>query len=170
MKKVVNRNDIKNADNIERCQIILEIIKRTSNIYTRNKNTLEECKKMNDITKQTRKESFEKIQLKKKCKLIYEQLGSGEYTARELAIKMYNTKDEEGKRLLKTNARQETAPRLTELVEKELVEVVKKKYDKESGCSVAVYKRKWSNKYDYITILKEEQELWTINATTVQNF
>ena len=51
---------------------------------------------MNNITKETRKESFEKIQLKKKNKLIYEQLGSGEYTARELAIKMYNTTDEEG--------------------------------------------------------------------------
>ena len=97
---------------------------------------------MNKITKQTRKESFEKIQLKKKCKLIYEQLGSGEYTARELAIKLHNTKDEEGNRLLKTDARQETAPRLTELVDLDLVEVIKKKYDKESGCSVAVYKRK----------------------------
>lgn len=100
---------------------------------------------MNTITKQTRKESFEKIQLKKKCKMIYEQLGSGEYTARELATKMYNTKDEEGNRLLKTTARQEVAPRLTELVELDLVEVIKKKYDEESGCSVAVYKRKGEN-------------------------
>lgn len=97
---------------------------------------------MNTITKQTRKESFEKIQLKKKCKMIYEQLGSGEYTARELATKMYNTKDKDGNRLLKTTARQEVAPRLTELVDLDLVEVIKKKYDKESGCSVAVYKRK----------------------------
>lgn len=97
---------------------------------------------MNGITKQTRKESYEKIQLKKKCRLIYEQLADGEYTARELAMKMYRAKDEEGNRLLKTNARQETAPRLTELVELGLVEVIKKKYDKESGCHVAVYKRK----------------------------
>ena len=97
---------------------------------------------MNSITKETRKESFEKLELKKKCKLIYEQLGSGEYTARELAIKMYNTKDKEGKRLLRTAERQEPAPRLTELVDLDLVEVVKKKYDEVSGCSVAVYKRK----------------------------
>ena len=97
---------------------------------------------MSDITKQTRKESFNKIQLKKKCKLIYKQLGSGEYTARELAIKMYNTKDKEGKRLLRTAERQETAPRLTELIKLDLVEVVKKRYDKISGCNVAVYKRK----------------------------
>lgn len=40
MKKVINEEDIKKANNIERCQIILSIIKRTSNIYTRYKNTL----------------------------------------------------------------------------------------------------------------------------------
>lgn len=97
---------------------------------------------MDKITKETRKESFEKMQLKKKCKLIYEQLGSGEYTARELAIKMYNTTDEEGNRLLRTAERQETAPRLTELLKLDLVEVVSKKYDEISGCNVAVYKRK----------------------------
>lgn len=77
---------------------------------------------MNSITKETRKESFEKLKLKKKCKLIYDQLGEGEYTARELAIKMYNTIDKEENRLLRTAERQETAPRLTELVELGLVE------------------------------------------------
>lgn len=97
---------------------------------------------MNSITKETRKESFEKIQLKKKNKLIYEQLGNGEYTARELAIKMYNTTDKDGKRLLRTAERQETAPRLTELEKLDLVETVDKKYDELSGCKVAVYKRK----------------------------
>lgn len=142
MRKMINEKDIRKANDIEKCQIVLAIIKRTSSIYTRYKNTLKGCKNMNEITKQTRKESFKKIQLKKKCKLIYEQLGSGEYTARELATKMYNTKDEYGKRLLKTNARQEIAPRLTELVKLDLVEVIKKKYDTESRCSVAVYKRK----------------------------
>lgn len=97
---------------------------------------------MDVITNQTRKESYKKIQLNNKCKLIYEQLGNGEYTARELAIKMYNTKDEYGNRLLKTTARQETAPRLTELLKSGLVEAIKKKYDEESGCKVAVYRRK----------------------------
>ena len=142
MKKVINEEDIRKETNLERCKLILAIIKRTSNIHTRHKNALKECRKMNNITKQTRKESFERIQLKKKCKLIYEQLGSGEYTARELAIKMHNTKNEEGNRLLRTAERQETAPRLTELVELDLVKVIKKKYDEISGCSVAVYKRK----------------------------
>lgn len=97
---------------------------------------------MSNITKETRKESFEKIQLKRKSKLIYEQLGSGEYTARELAIKMYNATDKDGNRLLRTAERQETAPRLTELVDLELVETISKKYDEISGCNVAVYRRK----------------------------
>lgn len=43
---------------------------------------------MNNITRETRKESFGKIQLKRKCKLIYDNL-DGEYTARELANKLY---------------------------------------------------------------------------------
>ena len=96
---------------------------------------------MENTTKQTRKESFKKIQLKNKHKLIYEQLGSGEYTARELAIKMYNTIDEDGKRLIRTAERQETAPRLTELVDLGIVKVIDKKYDEISGCKVAIYKR-----------------------------
>lgn len=40
MKKVVNEQDIKKASNIERCQILIAIIKRTSNIYTRYKHSL----------------------------------------------------------------------------------------------------------------------------------
>ena len=82
---------------------------------------------MNNISRETRKESYEK--LKKKNKLIYEQMGSGEYTARELAIKMYNTIDEDGNRLIRTAERQETAPRLTELESLGFVEVVSRKYD-----------------------------------------
>lgn len=43
--------------------------------------------------------------------------------------------------LTRTAERQETAPRLTELVELGLVETSKKKFDEISGCNVAVYKR-----------------------------
>lgn len=96
---------------------------------------------MEHITKETRKESYKRLNLKAKTKLIYEQLGSGEYTARELATKMYNTKDEEGNRLIRTAERQEVAPRLTELVEKGLIKAVKKRYDEISGCKVAVYRK-----------------------------
>ena len=42
MKKVINEKDIIEANNMERCQILLAIIKRTSNIYTRYKNSLKE--------------------------------------------------------------------------------------------------------------------------------
>lgn len=44
--------------------------------------------------------------------------------------------------LTRTAERQETAPRLTELVEYDLVEVAGKKFDLISGCKVAVYRRK----------------------------
>lgn len=44
---------------------------------------------MNNITKQTREESFKKLELKKKSKLVYENLEDGEYTARELAKKLF---------------------------------------------------------------------------------
>lgn len=43
---------------------------------------------MDNITKETRKESYKKLELKKKSKLIYDNL-DGEYTARELATKLY---------------------------------------------------------------------------------
>ena len=42
MKKVINENDIKKANNAERCKLILAIIKRTNNVYARYKNTLRE--------------------------------------------------------------------------------------------------------------------------------
>lgn len=51
MEKIINKNDIKQANNAKRCEMILAIIKRTSKIPTRDKNTLEEEKGMNTITK-----------------------------------------------------------------------------------------------------------------------
>lgn len=137
---VINEIDIINASNIERCKLLIAIIRRRSGIYTRYKNSLRGENNMG-ITNETRKESYEKIQLKKKNKLIYENLENGEYTARELATKMYNIFDQEGNRLLRTAERQETAPRLTELVDLGLVKVIGKKYDEISGCNVAIYKR-----------------------------
>lgn len=40
MKKVINETDVRNASNIERCRLLIAIIKRTSSIYTRYKNSL----------------------------------------------------------------------------------------------------------------------------------
>lgn len=42
MKRVINEEDIRKANNLERCKLLIAIIKRTSNIYTRYKNTLKE--------------------------------------------------------------------------------------------------------------------------------
>lgn len=42
MKKVINEEDIKKLNNIDRCKILIEIIKRTNILYTRHKNTLKE--------------------------------------------------------------------------------------------------------------------------------
>lgn len=95
---------------------------------------------MNNITNQTRKESYSKLDTNTKRKLIYEELGQAELTARELATKMYKNK------LIETPSRQEIAPRLTELEKLEKIEVIKKKYDEKSNCRVAVYKRKEGNK------------------------
>lgn len=49
MEKIINKNDIKQANNAKRCEMILAIIKRTSKIPTRDKNTLEEEKGMNTM-------------------------------------------------------------------------------------------------------------------------
>lgn len=98
--------------------------------------------KINNITTQTKKDSYKKLDSSRKRKLVYECLEDKQYTARELAEKMYNTIDKNGERLLETEARQEVAPRLTELEKLGLVEVVDKRQDERSGRKVAVYKRK----------------------------
>lgn len=50
---------------------------------------------MNEILKETRKQSYKNSNLKTKTKLVLEELGKEELTARELAMKMYK------KRLIK---------------------------------------------------------------------
>lgn len=101
---------------------------------------------MNNITTQTKKDSYKKLDSSRKRKLVYECLEDKEYTARELAEKMYNTIDKNGDRLLETEARQEVAPRLTELEKLGLVEVVDKRQDERSGRKVAVYRKKEDKK------------------------
>ena len=101
---------------------------------------------MNNITTQTKKDSYKKLDSSRKRKLVYECLEDKEYTARELAEKMYNTIDKNGDRLLETEARQEVAPRLTELEKLGLVEAVNKKQDERSGRKVAVYRKKEDKK------------------------
>lgn len=40
MRKVISEEDIRKSNNIERCQLLISIIKRTSNIHSRYKNAL----------------------------------------------------------------------------------------------------------------------------------
>lgn len=101
---------------------------------------------MNNITTQTKKDSYKKLDSSRKRKLVYECLEDKEYTARELAKKMYRIIDKNGERLLETEARQEVAPRLTELEKLGLVEVVDKRQDERSGRKVAVYRKKEDKK------------------------
>lgn len=96
---------------------------------------------MNNITTQTKKDSYKKLDSSRKRKLVYECLEDKEYTARELAEKMYNTIDKNGDRLLETEARQEVAPRLTELEKMGLVKATGKKKCEYTGKTVAIYEK-----------------------------
>ena len=58
---------------------------------------------MENITKETRKESYRKLELKKKSKLIYDNL-DGEYTARELANKLYKKRFNQNHRKARNSA------------------------------------------------------------------
>lgn len=60
---------------------------------------------MNSITKQTREESFKKLELKKKSKLIYENLEDGEYTARELAKKLFKKRFNKNSRKIRNSSK-----------------------------------------------------------------
>lgn len=88
------------------------------------------------ITTDNRFESFEKIDRKRLYDLIIYTLrcnSKNGLTAREIAIILYN------QGYIRSNDRQATHPRLTELVDKGIVEVVGKKIDEISLRNVAVY-------------------------------
>ncbi len=88
------------------------------------------------ITTDTRWESFEKLDRKTMYNLILNTLKAYEkdgLTARELAVKLYN------QGLIKSNERQATAPRLTELVDEGILVVIGKRVDAISRKNVAVY-------------------------------
>lgn len=86
------------------------------------------------ITKETRKESFEKTDKQPLRMQVLETLGQRSLTAREIAIEMHK----DG--LLPYPARAVIQPRITELVELGMLETVYTKLDTETGRRVAVYK------------------------------
>lgn len=88
------------------------------------------------ITTDNRWDSFEKVDRKRMYDLIVSTLlhdGKNGLTAREIAVILYN------QGFLISNDRQATQPRLTELVDKNIVKVIGKKLDNITQRNVAVY-------------------------------
>lgn len=84
-------------------------------------------------TLETRSESHEKVDKRVRYRQITECLTGKELTAKEIADEMCR------KGLIPTNERNFTAPRLSEMTEKGLVEPVGKKICQWTGKRVAVY-------------------------------
>jgi len=87
------------------------------------------------ITKETRKESFKEVKEKRKIRYeeILDRLITGEKTAKEIAVELYELG------IIPSTERNYTAPRLTELEKIELVKVKEKKKCEYTGKKVAVY-------------------------------
>lgn len=88
------------------------------------------------ITTDTRFESLEKLDRSGLYNLILSTLHDNKengLTAREVAVILYN------QGLLRSNERQATAPRLTELVDDGRVVIIGKRFDEISLRNVAVY-------------------------------
>jgi len=86
-----------------------------------------------DITRETRSESNEKVNRQVRYKQILECLQDQPMTAKQVAVMMMN------KGYIPTSERNFTAPRLTEMSESGLVEPVGKVKCEYTGRTVAVY-------------------------------
>lgn len=81
------------------------------------------------ICQETRFESFMRCEPNKRCRMILDALGDKEMTARQIA------------RALGFYERNATAPRLSEMVDKGMVEVAGKAYDSLTKRYVSTYRR-----------------------------
>lgn len=98
-------------------------------------------------TLETRSESNETVDKKKRYKQIIEILSGGkEMTAKEIAVEMWN------RGYIPISERNFTAPRLTELSKSGVVEPIGKQKCTYTGKTVAVYKllEEQLNIYDYL--------------------
>ena len=84
-------------------------------------------------TLETRRESHESIDKQKRYSEILECIGSNKMTAKEAAVEMFH------RGYTTSSERNFTAPRLTEMCQKGLVEVVGKKKCQYTGKTVAIY-------------------------------
>ena len=90
---------------------------------------------MSSITKETRKESYEKLDSATIRQLCLDVLSNGKpTTAKEIAVILHE------RHLIPYPVRQAVAPRLTELMQEGKVEAVDKVYDPETERNVAVYR------------------------------
>lgn len=87
-------------------------------------------------TLSTRAESFEKVDKKRRYKQILGILGSGQMTAKEIAVEMHK------RGMIQSADRNYAAPRLTELSKDGIVEPVGRKKCTYTGKTVAVYARR----------------------------
>lgn len=92
-----------------------------------------------NVTFETRGESETSLNKQKRYNQILEVLQNREMTAKEIADEMYKAG------YIPTNERNYTAPRLTELCIKGVVEPIGKTTCKWTNKSVAVYKRREQN-------------------------
>ena len=100
----------------------------------------QEMNNMSNITKTTRKESFNKVNktLGERQLMVLEFLKEdGEQTTRELAMNLWNRGH------IPTPERNMVHPRLNELVKLGLVKVTGKKLDSDMGRFVATYEVVW---------------------------
>ena len=87
------------------------------------------------ITKETRKESYEKVDSATMRRLVLDILSNGvKATAKEIAVILHE------QNLIPYPVRQAVAPRLTELVKEGKVKACGKAYDQETERNVAVYR------------------------------
>ena len=86
------------------------------------------------ITYDTRAEAHESVDKQKRYSQILEILQGKELTAKEIAVEMFN------KGYIPTSERNFTAPRLTELSIKGIVEPIGKKKCEYTGKTISVYK------------------------------
>lgn len=91
---------------------------------------------MNNITKETRKESYFLTNKGTRYNKILSVMGNKEMTANEI------------KKALNFNDLNAVRPRITELKEKGIIEAVGKKYDNETERNVATFKvvKQWKSK------------------------
>lgn len=85
---------------------------------------------------ETRAEANEKVDKQRRYMQILKTLGDKEMTAKEIAVQMCN------KGYIPTTERNFTAPRLSELQDRAVVEVIGKKRCSYTGKTVSIYKRR----------------------------